>query len=51
MGGLILCRKKAEVPLYIELSNINIYSMEELCYYLYHNIYAINKSFFNEALF
>ena len=51
MGGLILCRKKAEVPLYIELSNINIYSMEELCYYLYHNIYAINKSFFNDALF
>lgn len=51
MGGLILCRKKAEIPLYIELSNINIYSMEELCYYLYHNIYAINKNFFNEALF
>ena len=51
MGGLILCRKKAQIPLYIELSNINIYSMEELCYYLYHNIYAINKSFFNEALF
>lgn len=51
MGGLILCKKKAEIPLYIELSNINIYSMEELCYYLYHNIYAINKSFFNETLF
>lgn len=51
MGGLILCRRKAEIPLYIELSNINIYSMEELCYYLYHNIYAINKSFFNEELF
>lgn len=51
MGGLILCKKKAQNPLYIELSNINIYSMEELCYYLYHNIYAINKSFFNEALF
>jgi len=51
MGGLILCRKKAETPLYIELSDIYIYSMEELCYYLYHNIYTINKSFFNEALF
>lgn len=51
MGGLILCKKKAEKPFYIELSDINIYSMEELCYYLYHNIYAINKSFFNEELF
>ena len=51
MGGLILCKKKAEIPLYVELSDISIYSMEELCYYLYHNIYAIDGSFFDEAFF
>lgn len=51
MSGLILCKKKAEIPLYVELSDIHIYSMEELCYYLYHNIYAIDGSFFDEAFF
>lgn len=51
MSGLILCKKKAEMPLHVELSDSNIYSMEELCYYLYHNVYAIDGSFFDEAFF
>lgn len=51
MSGLILTKKKPGVQLYVPLSGIKISSMEELCYYLCHNIYAIDGSFFNEAFF
>lgn len=51
MSGLILTKKKQGVSLPVEISDISLYSMEELCYYLYHNIYSINKEFFNEVFF
>lgn len=51
MSGLILTEKKPGVQLYVALSGIRISSMEELCYYLCHNIYAIDGSFFDEAFF
>jgi tetratricopeptide (TPR) repeat protein len=51
MGGLILSRKKQGVCLKEKLEGRNIYSLEELCYYLYHNIYGLNESFFDEAFF
>ena len=39
MSGYILCQtKKAEHPYFIENISMNIYSIEELCYYLYHNL-------------
>lgn len=42
MGSLILCRtKEAENPYYISNMDLKIYSLEELCYYIYHNIYLI----------
>lgn len=51
MSGYILCQtKRAESPFFIENISTNIYSLEELCYYLYHNIYLIDDSIFNERL-
>ena len=43
MSGYILCQvKKAEKPFYIENISTNIYSIEELCYYLSNNLYLID---------
>ncbi len=50
MSGLRLCSQKAERPYHIDELNINIYSIEELAYYLYNNVYFINKDFFNARL-
>lgn len=51
MSGYILCQtKKAEVPYFIENISTNIYSLEELCYYLYHNLYLVDKTIINENL-
>ena len=52
MGRIWLCEEEtAKRPFLLEEEGRRLYSFEELCYYLYHNIYAINKSFFNEELF
>lgn len=42
MSGLILCRtREADNPFYISNMDLKIYSLEELCYYIYNNIYLI----------
>lgn len=49
MSGYILCQtRKAGTPYYIENIRTNIYTIEELCYYLYHNLYLLDQSIFNE---
>ena len=51
MSGYILCQiKRASLPFYIENISTNIYSIEELCYYLYHNIYLLDETIINEHL-
>ena len=50
MSGLILCGKQASEPLYIENAGINIYSIEELAYYLYNNAFMVEKDFFDNRL-
>lgn len=42
--------KKASLPFYVENISKNIYSIEELCYYFYKNIYLIDESIINERL-
>lgn len=47
MGKLILCAgKKAKKPYWMPLGNVRLYTVEELCYYLYHNIYAVKEDMF-----
>ena len=51
MSGYILCQvKKAKKPFYIENISTNIYSIEELCYYLYNNLYLVDHSLISSKL-
>lgn len=50
MSGLLLCGKRTTNPYYIKEAGINIYSIEELCYYLYNNTYMVGPEFFCEEL-
>ena len=51
MDNVILCNGKyAANPFFIEEDNLHIYSVEELCYYLYKNAFLIQEDFFSEEL-
>lgn len=50
MSGVILCSMQSKIPYYIKDLDINIYSIEELAYYLYHYVYLIDDDFFSEQL-
>ncbi len=52
MGKLILCAGSlAKEPLHFVLTDTCVYSLEELGYYLYHNIYTITMDTFDETFF
>lgn len=51
MGELILCNQMlAASPYYIESAALNVYSIEELSYYMEHNLYLLETDFMNEEL-
>lgn len=51
MSTMILCRDKLAVnPLYVSYSDVRLYSVEELCYYIYNNIYIITGNFISDEL-
>ncbi|MBO5373626.1 MAG: hypothetical protein J6A75_13050 [Lachnospiraceae bacterium] len=51
MGELLLCSQEiASVPYYIETAALNVYSLEELCYYLMHNMELIEPGFMDAEL-
>lgn len=51
MGKLIICSGKQTLkPYYFKLTNTKIYSIEELCYYIYNNIDVMNEEFFGDLL-
>lgn len=51
MGKMILCRtKKAKKPLIVKGMGVCIYTLEELCYLIYNNVYVIGDDFFDEEL-
>lgn len=44
MGELILCRQSiAANPYFIEDGALNVYSLEELSYYIAHNVYLLSR--------
>ena len=44
MGELLLCKESiAAMPYYIEGISLNVYSMEELCYFIQNNTYLIER--------
>jgi len=51
MGKLLLCSHElASVPYYIENIALNVYSLEEMCCYLKHNIDLVEPSFMDDEL-
>ena len=47
MGKLIQCSSPlALTPYHFRLTDTNVYSMEEVCYYIWHNIYMIQEEVF-----
>lgn len=51
MGRLILCHtKKAERPYFVKAMNLNLYTLEELCYFLYDNLSWIDETIVNDEL-
>jgi tetratricopeptide (TPR) repeat protein len=51
MGELILCSHPlAAMPYYIEDAAQNVYSMEELCYYIEKNVYLLEQDFMDMEL-
>lgn len=47
----IVCKGDlAKVPYVIPVSEVPVYSLEELCYYIYNNIYNVTEQYFDERL-
>lgn len=47
----IVCKGAlAKVPYRIPVSEVPVYSLEELCYYIYNNIYSVTEEYFDERL-
>lgn len=47
MGKFILCSgKRAKEPYYVNVTDTVLYTIEELCYFLYQNIYLVADDFF-----
>ena len=48
MGKLIQCSSKlAKEPYHFPLTKTNVYSLEEVCYYIRHNIYMMQEEIFD----
>lgn len=51
MGELLLCNESiAAMPYYIEGISLNLYSIEEMCYYISNNTFLIERDFMCEEL-
>lgn len=52
MGRLILCHDaNAKEPFFFKETNTKVYTIEELCYYIFNHIYTITEDIFDLELF
>ena len=50
MGRLIQCSGRiAQKPYYFRLTDTNVYTIEEVCYYIRHNIYMMQEEVFENS--
>lgn len=51
MTRLIICNgQRATTPYHFQMTGVNVYSIEELCFYLYENIYMVTEDSFTVEL-
>lgn len=51
MGAYYLCEAaRARHPYYVESISMNLWSIEELCYYMRENVYLLDETILNEEL-
>ncbi len=51
MSKLILCSgTRTKIPYCFVATGIKVYSIEELCYYIFHHIYMIEEDIYSDAL-
>jgi hypothetical protein len=51
MGRVSICKyKRAKTPYYVEQAGLNLYSLEELAWFLYHNICLADRQMFDDRL-
>ncbi len=50
MGRCLLCGKEANLPYEVEELDIRLYTIEELCYYIYHNLPLLGDDFISDRL-
>lgn len=51
MSSVILCSGNyAKTPYYIAENDLHVYSVEELCYYMYKNAFLLQEDFFSDGL-
>ena len=52
MGTVKLCvHEPVKIPYYVEATGVHLYSVEELAYYLYENLYLIDEGMIDDRLF
>lgn len=51
MGLVSICKyRRTKTPFFVEQAGLNLYSLEELSYFLYHNICLADRKLFDERL-
>lgn len=51
MGLVSICKyPRAAAPFYVEQAGINLYSLEELAWFLYRNLFVVDVQFFDDRL-
>lgn len=50
MGRWIFGGKEAKLPFEVEELDLRLYTIEELCYYIYNNLALIGEDFIDEHL-